>query len=380
MVIIAVVLLAFVMAGCSNGNDITDSVSEIFTVESEQHHDIDVDIVSENHNPITITVIVNKNHTVFEAYEISGELFFLLQDLIYAFEGTQAQDFWHDNIFDYTHYINERRYVTLKDIALFADFEIEASPDSDVIIINTNEPHIGEFERQTIEYFLFHNYPQLFTFEAIKSTEEPGVWFHPEISYIFDFNGGIPGVCIKFVDAGSFYTQTNIFIDGEYQNWGMAPRLYRDDQGRIDSWAGFSHDGIKETSLTPARFLFALPGQVTDSINQRLWPSFNTLPNGTIVDTRIDYEIVNLVLRFFEENRDELIDDWFKFFDDKPAGELVINEIKKSQISEELLRATITYNSDYTEHVWLCVGRNDDSWVILTYTWGQWWYGDSKDG
>ena len=108
--------------------------------------------------------------------------------------------------------------------------------------------------------------------------------------------------------------------------------------------------------LIHARTLIALPKQIFESINQRLW---KTLPNGTIVDTRIDDEVIDLVL---------------SFFGDGFIHERFINKIMKSELSEGLLKVTCG-NYNY----WLKAYKKGKSWDLHLYDESHWWFGDMWD-
>ena len=358
--------------------------------KTETEIDFPEDIAHKTLYPIAVTVMINENLVTFKAYEIFGKLFFSLEDLSLALERTQARfrhrdtDTWVSHTAEYiaSKAIDERMYVTLWNLAPIIGLEIDHLPDYGMIAICTNEPYIGKSERKAIEDFLIRNYSQIFTFEQVWEDfreyfgEYFGSWFASRFT-LFDINGGTPGITIRFDDAGSGYYRTYKFLNGEYQFVDSMPHwwMQHDDHGRL-VWLYLSFENNireyvtlvngeiqpveiddEETLTRAARSLIALGYEAADSINQQLWPSLKTLPNGVITDARLCDDAINLILSFF----DDMDSDWF------------VSEIRKSPNSEGLVRVDMAHDTfTWTGRYWLEICNNGDGREILGYVEGFW--------
>jgi len=335
MVLISTIVI---LAGCSGAE--IDVVFDA-VVNGETATNAETVVETENHPDATeTTILINETPVEFMIYEIAGEYYFSLEDLSQALRYTQARFWYWDDTSDWWSsegtsykYFGGRRHVTLQDIAPRYGFDVAASPESGMMIISTNEPYVSEHQLQIIADFLLSNYQQIFTREQVW--EEWGSWSASSFWLFGLYEDAsdvlIPGILIRFDDAGSWDIRDYMFIDGEYR-MAEAP-LYHflfssqtwDDE--LEVWQqSFTHDTYN---------LVAPYYQVVDIINQKLWPNLTTLPNGTIVDARLSDEIIALVFDFFEDFDSEWIgSDW------------IISEIKNSMISEGLLRIALENSED----------------------------------
>ena len=129
-------------------------------------------------------------------------------------------------------------------------------------------PYISDFGFRAVEDFLFNNYLQIFTYPleieicAEKAWDnlvweyfyEIGTFFAGTFSLFAIDDSGIPGITIRFHDAGSTVLASYKFIDGHYQRIGLF------------SFAEWYKDGTT-TQLQP---LLDLANSISDSINQKL--------------------------------------------------------------------------------------------------------------
>jgi hypothetical protein len=354
VIIFLIFSFALLLSACDSQSVNYPEPEDYIAVETEIEIDLVEEIEQEVYRPITIVITINETPATFRAYEISGELLFSLEDLSHALERTQARFWFSDAHGIYarsffndiaTQSINDRIHATLWDIGPLVGFEIETQPGNNVIVINTNEPYIPEYQRQAIIDFLFGSYPQLFTFEQVWEDfgYGSGWWFASRFS-LFDLNDGIPGISIRFDDAGSWANRTYKFIDGKY---------------RLTDLPHFAFM-LNDDETPAARQLIGLRYQVIDAVNQELWPSLKTLPSGIAADTRLCDEVIDLIITFFNNT----VDEW------------TVNEIRKSQISEGLLRVEVTHSVyNFPDRYWIEICSDGDDREVLRY-FGGWWMWD----
>jgi len=275
---------------------------------------------------IAITILVILTLLLFIACNEQTEDHFEVVDPEYD---TTNEDSYHP--------INDRHYASSPDIAAEIGINIEQSPESGIIIIDTNEPFIPEHWHKAAEDFLINNYPQLFTQEQIWEDfgYGIGVFFAGHFS-IYDFGGEMPVILIGFHDAGSRNDTFYEFVDGKYQRTS-------------ELWTQFFEE--------PPLYLVAFNAQVQEAVNKRMWPRLEARYDGIVADANIDDEIIELVITFLSD------------FD----PEIQINEIKHSMIFDGLLRITGTDGNNWPNNHWLEVNYNDNNWEILGHFQDFWW-------
>jgi len=377
------------------------------TIEEIAEEIIEETIEEPVHHSFAITIMINETPVIFQAYEKYGELYFSLEELSIAFQDTQAfvSGFWyrdaHGHIINSiaseitTETINGRTHATLENVARVIDIGVDISAESGAIYIDTREPYISDTEQRAIVDFLLQNYPQLFTFEQIFEDLGPGYgWWFASMFSTFDIDGGTPGISIRFDDAGSWANRTYMFINGRYQLIGNTHfrALGQDGQGRI-VWTRFNFeentienvaliDGSvqvveiedEEVLMPDARPLNALWRNVTDAANKQLWPYLEMLSGGITIDTRLDDDIIDLVMTFFDDQNLNFDIEW------------TVHEIKKSMILDGLVIANVTHNiydrmgsrfhDNTSSRFWFNV-CNYDGWQILGYL-EDWWLWDRE--
>jgi len=352
--------------------------------------------VQESQHPISVEVMINGNPATFDAYNIYDRLYFSLEDLSIALEHTQINAsfwFWYrdgrilgasSGLMELsTRTINGRTHATLEDTAEVVGFDVYVSADHSAISINTNEPHISEAQLQAIVDFLVCNYPQLFTYEMLFEDFGPGSgWWFANTFAIFDIDGGIPGISIRFDDAGSWAARTYMFIDGRYQRIGNTHFAFmrQNDQYRV-IWQRLVHDEDDDTfdwedaalvdgriqvvtieddeELRPAdaRRLVALTHNVTQAGTGRFWPSFIALPSGIMADTRMDSELIDVI----EDYMDYINEGWW-----------TVQEIKKCMLLyDHVIVIKTHYPSQHDSRLWVEVQNTEEGWEILNY-WEGW--------
>jgi len=376
--------------------DEMEEIDEIEEIEEPEHEEI---------IPIPVTIMIDGTPTTVEAHDIFGELFFSVEDLYFALERTQTPIRYGEffvSLIRGSHNINGRTFATLGSINSTAKlwipwwipFDVDKSSDCGTIIIDTNEPYISDFWRQAVEDFLFYNHPHFFTREE---TWIFGGWRLTDFE-LFDFHDGVPYITIFLTDAGSTGRLSYEFIDGEFQSLRAEvdgfhhSHLYRDDQGQIvkltrvrrfdfDEGVGYhvyersiiDNDEIltirvDRADFTPSRSLIGLNYQVTDSINQRLWPNREILPDGMVVDADICAEVIDSILYFFSYP----VASWRN-----PEGAVHnVAEIKNSLIWDSLLRVTLEYPERRSTHTfWLELCNGNGNWEVYQYHEDFFWRG-----
>ena len=335
--------------------------------------------VDQTPRPVTVTVMIDEKPSLFEGYTIDGELFVALEDLSLALNDTdsrfelhklpspisddeyvywialRSKDFYTGSrvaepFIDLQIYpINGKTFVCLAEIAPFMEFVTRTLPNGNVFI-NTNEPVIGESEIQAAVDFLYDRYPHIFTYEMRFEDfgDGYGSWWAMDFNLRCFYNE-IPAVQVRYGDAGSTFRILHVLDNGAYRrvNWD------EDLQTFVFT---------EEYDLLYSRVLDELTGQAADMVNNRLWPSVNTLPNGVRADAMLNDEVVELILTAFDEIEDEVI----------------VREIKNSLVEDGLIRAAVSKDSRDSNY-WFKVHNNGINWEIEGFIESRWWWEGALD-
>ncbi|MCL2363007.1 MAG: hypothetical protein FWC73_14495 [Defluviitaleaceae bacterium] len=207
----------------------------------------------------------------------------------------------------------------------------------------TDEQYINEYYIEAIVDFLVVNYPQIFMRTLVSEDTDGGrAGFRHGSWHMLDFYRDRPVIAVTFHDAGSWTGPAYyFFVDGKYRRVRDLPP----DLSRLIPTRPLG-DGFHE--------------QITEAVNQRLWPMLTLRADGLIVDGNLSDALVDIVKNFVMGLQHVQ----------------TIDVIKASLIQDDLVSVAVTCTDGFRRYHWVLLDKVDGVYDVYSHCDEYLWWGN----